>query len=232
MAPGAGRDAWAQTSVEPLREEIELIDAAAPLLVAGRNVLALSFHNANATSSDLTASAALRAIVPGQGHEFLIAPGALWHVQTCGQNADAAWHAPSFDAAGGSASVRFTRPGTYVVAVRAETPERESPPAAMTFDVKPEGARAFVRGDGNGDGRVDVADAISILSYLFASGRASCLSAMDANASRKIDIADAIFLLQYLFTHAAPPPAPGPEECGFAPAEDGLGCAKAAAHCE
>ena len=40
----------------------------------------------------------------------------------------------------------------------------------------------FVRGDSNGDGAIDIADAIAVLSYLFAGGRAlDCDDAADVN---------------------------------------------------
>ncbi len=57
-------------------------------------------------------------------------------------------------------------------------------------------------GDVNGDAKVDIADAISLLGYLFGGGTKPppvCKKSADANDDGKIDIADAIKILGYLF---------------------------------
>ena len=73
---------------------------------------------------------------------------------------------------------------------------------------------AFRRGDANADGAVNLGDAITDLSYLFAAaGEPPCLAAADANGSNEINIADAVFLLNYLFGSGREPPAPYPD-CG------------------
>ena len=83
----------------------------------------------------------------------------------------------------------------------------------------------FRRGDANADGRVDIADAVFTLSYLFADGTVPlCLDATDANDDGKVDIADAIKILAHLFAGAGPLPAPF-DECGIDPTIDALGCA-------
>lgn len=231
LAADAGLGAWALSSIEPTREEIEIGAAAAPALLPGENVLALSFHNASATSSDFTASAALRACAPGGGCVFPIPPGAAWHYMTCGQTAGEAWNAASLDALGLTARLRFTEAGTYVVAVRIEGAEGASLPATFAFDIFPEDAQPFLRGDGNSDGAVDLADAVAVLAYLFARGEAPCFTSMDANGSRVVDLSDAVYLLRYLFAHTAPPPAPGPVECGLGTAAGYLGCDLPAPRC-
>jgi hypothetical protein len=230
----AGGDAasWALGSIEPVREEIEIGPAAAPVLLPGENVLALSFHNASATSSDLSADPALRAFLRDRGHEFLIPPGAVWHYRPCGQTADARWHTFAFDATGRRAAAEFTLPGSYVFAVRAETAAGLSAPATATVLVLPPGgSMPFVRGDANSDGAVDVADAVTILEHLFAGGAAPCRSALDTNNSAGVDIADAVYLLAFLFSHGPPPPPPTPPACGFPPEPDGLGCLEPAPRC-
>lgn len=86
-------------------------------------------------------------------------------------------------------------------------------------------AQEFRRGDANQDGAYDLGDAISTLSYLFASTPTPpCLAAVDATADDAIDLADAIFTLSYLFALGPPPPPPGPFDCGAAPGSTGLGC--------
>ncbi len=72
----------------------------------------------------------------------------------------------------------------------------------------------FRRGDGNVDGRRDVADAISLLMYLFARGQPpACVDAADGNDDGRLDIGDAMAVLMYLFgkSGALPPPF---EACG------------------
>jgi len=82
----------------------------------------------------------------------------------------------------------------------------------------------FVRGDGNGDGVVDLSDAVFALSYLFqGSAVLSCLKAIDANDDGVVDIADPIYALGYLFgggPRIPPPQAPG----GLDTTADDLGC--------
>ena len=87
-----------------------------------------------------------------------------------------------------------------------------------------EGLPIFIRGDVNASTRVNIADAIFILVYLFARGAVpSCLDAADADDSGNVDIADAIALLGHLFDHAGPLPPPF-GRCGGDPTEDDLGC--------
>jgi len=40
-----------------------------------------------------------------------------------------------------------------------------------------------------------------------------------------------VYLLRYLFAHTAPPPAPGPVECGLGTAAGYLGCDLPAPRC-
>jgi hypothetical protein len=83
-------------------------------------------------------------------------------------------------------------------------------------------ARAFLRGDGNNDGQVNLTDAVSVLDWLFRGGaEPACLEAADINGSLGVNIADAVYLLQALFIGGPEPPAPFPE-CGSVPVA--LGC--------
>jgi hypothetical protein len=69
---------------------------------------------------------------------------------------------------------------------------------------------AFLRGDSNADGALDVSDAIHCLGYLFLGGqRPFCLDAADANDDGKVDIADPVGTLGYLFSGGSALPAPG-----------------------
>jgi hypothetical protein len=73
----------------------------------------------------------------------------------------------------------------------------------------------FKRGDSNGDGAVNLGDAIYTLQYLFVNGPAiACMDAADTNDDENVDISDPLYLLQNLFAGGAaiPPPSPG---CGI-----------------
>jgi hypothetical protein len=85
------------------------------------------------------------------------------------------------------------------------------------------GELPFLRGDANGDGEVDVADAIHTLAFLFAGGPGPVpgADAGDANDSGDIDVADPISLLAFLFADAPAPPYPFPRP-GLDPTEDSL----------
>jgi hypothetical protein len=82
----------------------------------------------------------------------------------------------------------------------------------------------FVRGDPNCDGRVNIADAVFLLSYLFAEGAPpSCSDAADANDDEALDLSDAVAVLSHLFAGTGDPPLPFPG-CGADPAGEALGC--------
>ncbi|MFN0060379.1 MAG: FG-GAP-like repeat-containing protein [Planctomycetota bacterium] len=83
----------------------------------------------------------------------------------------------------------------------------------------------FRRGDANQDATVNIADAISILGYLFSGGLSpACFDVADANDDGTVNIADGITLLAYLFSGSGPTPAPGPITCGPDPTSDALPC--------
>ena len=74
------------------------------------------------------------------------------------------------------------------------------------------------RGDVNFDGRINVADAINVLSCLFlpeagvwcacAEDRANpCFEVFNVNADDRLNVADPVFLLTFIFKEGAPPPA-------------------------
>ncbi len=64
-----------------------------------------------------------------------------------------------------------------------------------------------LRGDANGDARLDISDAVSILGCLFLGRPCPALECgTDVNDDGASDISDAVFLLQYLFL-GGPPPA-------------------------
>ncbi len=100
----------------------------------------------------------------------------------------------------------------------------------------------FLRGDANVDGRVNLADAIFLLNYLFRGGPVPlCMDAADVNDNSavhhsceydaddprwcecSIDLSDVVYLICYRFFGASEPPAPF-KECGTDPTPDALGC--------
>ncbi len=84
-------------------------------------------------------------------------------------------------------------------------------------------AAEFRRGDANGDGTIDAADASAILALLFASGEDfGCRAAEDVDDSGGVSISDAIALLSYLFRAGAAPHEPF-AACGIDPTAD-VGC--------
>ena len=83
----------------------------------------------------------------------------------------------------------------------------------------------FVRGDTNNDTRVDIADAIWGLSYLFSGGPPpGCAAAADSNGDGRINVADPIYSLNWLFGGGQLSPAPN--SCGSSSSEGDLilGC--------
>jgi hypothetical protein len=86
-------------------------------------------------------------------------------------------------------------------------------------------AADFLRGDSNGDGRVDLSDGIHALAYLFAGGLApDCIDATDVDDSGSLEISDAIYLVSFLYLGGSAPPQPGPSQPGPDPTPDGLSC--------
>jgi hypothetical protein len=72
----------------------------------------------------------------------------------------------------------------------------------------------FIRGDANGDGTVDLSDAVFIGEMLYQGGReGGCRMAMDADGNDRIDLYDSVRIMFHLFlgTLAPAPPFPG---CG------------------
>ena len=82
----------------------------------------------------------------------------------------------------------------------------------------------FRRGDANGDGLFNIADAIATLGFLFSGGAMNCADAGDSNDDGLVNIADGITVLGALFSGGGAPPAPGPNTCGVDPTDDALDC--------
>ncbi len=83
---------------------------------------------------------------------------------------------------------------------------------------------AFLRGDSNGDGGVDISDAVNILNVLFTGqGAIKCDDSADANDDGSVDISDGVYILNYLFAGGAEIKDPYPE-IGLDMTLDNLDC--------
>ena len=84
---------------------------------------------------------------------------------------------------------------------------------------------AFLRGDANDDGRVNLADAVWILSELFRAGPPTrCPRAADVDADGSLLLSDAVYLMRYRFLRGPVIPAPFPS-CGRRSTGTSLDCA-------
>jgi hypothetical protein len=116
-------------------------------------------------------------------------------------------------------------PGLHRYRIVARQGVRESFPAVVA--ALPSGVPGtFLRGDGNRDHRVDIADPIATLSHLFYGGpQPPCLDGADADDSGRIDISDALITISCIFLGEGPLPEPGTDVPWFDPTPDVLGCA-------
>lgn len=136
----------------------------------------------------------------------------LWWRSFGGESDDTAWWVVALPDGGfliaGSTS-SFGAGGTDAYLIRTDEEGRVPP--------------HFIRGDANGDGGLNIADAVGVIYYLF--GQGCCLDpdAMDVDDGGSVDLGDAISLLNYLFQDGEPPRAPHPRP-GFDPTPDSLRC--------
>ena len=77
-------------------------------------------------------------------------------------------------------------------------------------DIPDECERPFHRGDADGNGRIDIGDSVSTLSFLFlGDSEPPCRDAADTYDDGVLDIGDAVSILGYLFLGYEEPAAPG-----------------------
>lgn len=116
---------------------------------------------------------------------------------------------------------------TYTYAVTAVDENNNesalSPAIQATPEQPPVGP--FLRGDANVDLRVDIADAIWMLGYLFAGGvMPQCNAAADSNADGQVNVADPIYSLNWLFIGGSPSPPPSSCDVSSRPQDIRQGC--------
>ncbi|MDE0959300.1 MAG: hypothetical protein OSB09_00805 [Planctomycetota bacterium] len=109
----------------------------------------------------------------------------------------------------------------FVIENQSETPVTVD----LTIDVVVDGV--FLRGDADGNLRLDLADAINNLVYMTSACPDCpiplCPKALDVNDNGMIDLGDAIQLLNFLYLGGPQPAAPFPDP-GVDPTPDGLDC--------
>ncbi|MCZ6794247.1 MAG: hypothetical protein O7J95_11610, partial [Planctomycetota bacterium] len=126
-------------------------------------------------------------------------------------------------------SASVLEPGRNVVAVEVHQASATSSDVSFELELQatplPFDPEAFIRGDANGDGVLDVSDPIKVLLVLFAGSSSDCPDSLDMDDSGTLNVTDPIRLLSYLFQRgpALPAPFPGP---GRDPTDDGLGCVR------
>ncbi len=112
-------------------------------------------------------------------------------------------------------------PGDYTISVAWS--EGVSGGYTLAFRATTGEAARFLRGDCNGDGAVDVSDAITTLRALsLADGAFGCEDACDSNDDGEVNVADAVNTLGVLFLEQGT--IPPPETCDEDPTEDDVGC--------
>ena len=85
-------------------------------------------------------------------------------------------------------------------------------------------AESFVRGNANGDSKIDIADPVTILHHLFIGmNPIACDKAADVDDNGILEITDAVYLLDYLFL-GGPQPLPPYPTAGSDPTTDTLTC--------
>ncbi|MBN1442707.1 MAG: hypothetical protein JXA90_08360 [Planctomycetes bacterium] len=117
----------------------------------------------------------------------------------------------------------YVEPGEHTYEVRGRIRTGASLRIAEVCTVEPPVAEEplFRRGDADGNSRVEITDAVRILSYLYLGGPGpECPDAADADDNGRIEITDPIRILGYLYLGSAAPPAPGPNICGEDPTKE------------
>lgn len=222
LAAGAGRNTPATVS----QEAREVIDLGAFLeeLVPGTNRLSIEVHNSALDSSDLSLHPILKGKRTTGTATTLIASRAIWFYQKGSAGPpDVDWKLPEFDAPRSRIDVTFTQPGEYRVRLTVDDgfAPGNTNAAEVTLSV---GGTAFVRGDCNGDGTVDLTDALRNLLELFGGADpVKCPDACDADDDEQRNLTDSVIILGYLFNGGRPPASPFPGS-GLDPSGEALGC--------
>jgi hypothetical protein len=114
--------------------------------------------------------------------------------------------------------------GVYTYKVVGLDKGKASFPATILLStLSPPGA--FLRGDANRDGKINIADPIATLNFLFYDGPSlPCEDAADSDDDGRLNLTDAIITIHYLFLGDAVLKAPGATYPWFDPTPDGITC--------
>ena len=113
---------------------------------------------------------------------------------------------------------------SWQVSARAASCERFGPVWSFHLVDELPDPVGFLRGEANGDGRIDISDPVSVLNWLFLGGAdLDCLDAADVDDNGGVQLTDPVYLLNNLF-QGGPPPAPPWPSCGVDPSADELSC--------
>ena len=82
---------------------------------------------------------------------------------------------------------------------------------------------AFIRGDVDASGEMNLVDAVRVFRFLFLGVQVDCANAVDANDDGALDATDGIHVISYIFLNGAPPAPPFPD-CGEDPTEHEWSC--------
>ncbi len=222
-----GNGAATRPSALPV-SAVDAVDGAMPVRNDLPELIPLGVTEAYLEARDAAgniAAATLRVVVVDTTPPELECPEALTLYATGAQPVmpPAEWRARALDTCEGELEVAAEpagpyAPGTTTVTWKARDSSGNEAVCEAILEVI--GGAAFIRGDANDDGKIEISDAVFLLTYLFAHGKEpACRDAADANdsaagTSNGIDIADAIFVLNYLFSRGTPPPEPFPA-CGY-----------------
>ena len=92
--------------------------------------------------------------------------------------------------------------GNYTITFKATDSKGAEITKQMTVNV----GSTYVCGDANGDGMVDISDAVYLIAYIFSGGATPYpYLAGDANGDGIVDISDAVYLIAYIFSGGAAP---------------------------
>jgi hypothetical protein len=93
--------------------------------------------------------------------------------------------------------------GTYTGEVHINCNDPEMPSAAIPVSLE---VASFMCGDANGDGDLNVADAVMLINYVFNGGPIpEPMQAGDANGDGDLNVADAVYMINYVFSGGPPP---------------------------
>ncbi len=93
--------------------------------------------------------------------------------------------------------------GTFQFAVLASGTTGGSDSKQVSLHLVP---GAYVAGDANHDGAVNISDAVYLITYIFSSGQAPApLQAGDANGDCMVNISDAVYIISYIFSSGSAP---------------------------